>query len=87
MGELVEVQARAIAALAELAGALTGRLLDDRETIGELAARLTTLDAEVTELRDEQHELAVRATARLDELNHELTSLMRSSRLQSERTA
>lgn len=35
------------------------RLRDDRETIGELAGAVVTLQEEMAELRDELHELAV----------------------------
>lgn len=35
--------------------ALSVRLSDDRDTIEEMAARLNTLDGELTELRDELH--------------------------------
>lgn len=35
---------------------LTARVQDDAQTIGEIAARVNTLDGEIAELRDELHE-------------------------------
>lgn len=42
----------------EALAALSGRMLDDRDTLGQMAARLNTLDGELAELRDEVHALA-----------------------------
>jgi hypothetical protein len=39
--------------------AVSGRTQDDRDTLGEIAARLNTLGGEVAELRDEVHALTV----------------------------
>ncbi len=35
---------------------LSERLTDDRDTLGEIAARINTLDGELAKLRDEVHE-------------------------------
>lgn len=37
--------------------ALSERVSDDRDSMGELAARLNTLDGELAELRDEVHDI------------------------------
>lgn len=39
--------------------AVSARVTDDAATIGEISARINTLDGEVTELRDEVHALTV----------------------------
>jgi hypothetical protein len=54
--------------------ALTTRATDDRDSLGEIAARLNTLDGEVTELRDDHLDLA-RAHDRLyDKVRAQQTS-------------
>lgn len=39
--------------------AVSARLADDRDSLGEISARLNTLDGEVAELRDELHTRAM----------------------------
>ncbi len=44
---------------------LSERLTDDRDTLGEIAARINTLDGELAELRDEVHEHLAPSDAQL----------------------